>query len=312
MNQVKNQPAPPKASPLVKSLKKYNWMYFFVFLTLAWYIVFCYVPMGGVVMAFKRFTGVKSIWESKWVGFKWFRSFFESYYFKDVMLNTIRISVYTLLTFPIPVILALMLNEVGNGKIKSAMQTIMYAPHFISTVVLVCILNLFFSTRGGFVNSIISLLGGEPMEFITNSAAFPHMYVWSGVWQNMGWNCIIYVAALSGIDQSMHEAAILDGATRMQRIFHINLPSILPTIMITLILQVGQIMTVSTDKVLLMQNDLNLTTSEVVGTFVYTRGLVSGEYSYAAAVGLFLNVINLILLLSVNKISEKTTDNSLF
>jgi len=276
-----------------------------------YFLIFCYVPMGGIIMAFKRYTGALSIWESKWVGLKWFKSFFNSYYASTIIKNTLVLSFYSLATFPLPIIFALMINEVSNQRYKQVVQTIMYAPHFISTVVLVSMLNIFFA-NSGLVNQLLTSLGFEEVDFLTSSTSFPHLYTWSTVWQNLGWNCIIYVAALSSVDPALHEAAILDGATRLQRIWNINLPTILPTIVITLIMRVGNIMATNTDKVLLMLNDLNSDTAEVIGTFVYDRGLLSGDYSYATAVGLFTNVVNLILLLTVNKISEKVTETSLF
>ena len=199
-----------------------------------------------------------------------------------------------------------------NEKAKKLVQTITYAPHFISVVVLVSMINLFFTKQNGFVNNMIELFGGERFDFITSSDAFPHMYVWSDVWQSLGWNCIIYVAALAGVDPALHEAAEIDGASRIQRILHINIPSIMPTIAIMLIMKLGHIMSVGADKVLLMKNDLNVDTAEVITTFVYNRGLLNGDYSYSAAVGLFVNVINLIMLLAVNKASKKLTETSLF
>jgi len=267
--------------------------------------------MGGIIIAFKRYTGALSIWESKWVGLKWFKSFFSSYYATTIIKNTLVLSFYSLLTFPLPIIFALMINEVTNKRYKQVVQTIMYAPHFISTVVLVSMLNIFFA-NSGLVNQFLTSLGFGNVNFLTSSTSFPHLYTWSAVWQNLGWNCIIYVAALSSVDPALHEAAILDGASRLQRIWNINLPTILPTIVITLIMRVGNIMATNTDKVLLMLNDLNADSAEVIGTFVYDRGLLSGDYSYATAVGLFTNVVNLILLLTVNKISEKLTETSLF
>jgi putative aldouronate transport system permease protein len=173
-------------------------------------------------------------------------------------------------------------------------------------------INLFFSRQNGFINNVTEWMGGTPFDFLTSSEAFPHMYVWSDVWQSLGWNCIIYVAALAGVDPALHEAAEIDGASRMQRILHINIPSIMPTIAIMLIMKLGHIMSVGADKVLLMRNDLNVDTAEVITTYVYNRGLLSGEYSYSAAVGLFVNVINLVMLLSVNKASKKLTETSLF
>ena len=228
------------------------------------------------------------------------------------LLNTLVLSTYSLLTFPLPIIFALILNEMKNAKVKKLVQTITYAPHFISIVVLVSMMNLFFTTQNGFVNNIIGFLGGEPYDFLTSAKAFPHMYVWSDVWQNLGWNCIIYVAALSSVDPALHEAAEIDGASRIQRILHINIPSIMPTIAIMLIMKLGHIMSVGADKVLLMLNELNADTAEIITTYVYDRGLLSGDYSYSAAVGLFVNVINLIMLLIVNRASKKLTDTSLF
>lgn len=297
---------------LIKSIKKNYWLYLFVLPTVIWYLVFNYIPMAGVVIAFKRYNGVLSIWESPWVGLKWFKSFFNSYYSTTIIRNTLVLSFYHLLTFPFPILLALVLNELKNKKTKQVMQTIMYAPHFISTVVLVGMLNIFFSSDGGFVNNIIESLGGETVHFLTSRSVFPHLYTWSGVWQGLGWGCIIYVAALAGVDPSLHESAMIDGATRIQRIIHINIPCILPTIMIQLILNVGRIMSVGADKVLLMKNDLNNDTAQIINTYVYERGLLSGEYSYSAAVGLFVNVINLLMLVTVNKISDKLTKISLF
>lgn len=287
-------------------------MYLFILPAIVWYIIFHYVPMGGIIIAFKRYTGVLSIWESRWVGLKWFESFFNSYYCKTIIKNTLVLSLYSLLTFPLPIIFALILNEMKNAKVKKLVQTITYAPHFISLVVLVSMMNLFFSTQNGFVNNVIEFLGGTPFAFLTSSKAFSHMYVWSDVWQNLGWNCIIYVAALSSVDPALHEAAEIDGASRLQRILHINIPSILPTIAIMLIMKLGHIMSVGADKVLLMINDLNSETAEIITTFVYDRGLLSGDYSYSAAVGLFVNVINLVMLLIVNRASKKMTDTSLF
>lgn len=301
-----------KGQTLLKSVKKYYWLYLFVLPAIVWYAMFCYAPMGGVVIAFKRFTGALSIWESPWVGLKWFESFFKSYFVKTTIKNTLVLSFYTLLTFPIPIAFALVLNEMKHERIKSLVQTIMYAPHFISIVVLVSMINLFFATDGGFVNRIIEALGGTPIEFLQNSKTFSHMYVWSGVWQNLGWNCIIYVAALSAVDPALHEAAMLDGASRMQRILHINLPTIMPTIIIMLIMRVGHIMSVGADKVLLMKNDLNADAAQIISTYVYERGLIQGDFSYSTAVGLFVNVINLLMILLVNKISAKVSETSLF
>ena len=293
-------------------LRRNYWLYLFVLPALVWLLVFCYVPMGGIVIAFKRYTGARSIWESKWVRLKWFESFFGSYYAKQVIVNTLRLSFYSLATFPLPIILALMLNEVRSAKVKQTIQTVLYAPHFISTVVIVSMITLFFANGTGFATQLITSITGESPKLLTSAEAFPHIYTWSGVWQNLGWNCIIYVAALAGVDVAQHEAATIDGASRLQRMIHVNIPSILPTIVITLILRVGQIMSVGADKALLLKNGLNADTAQIISTFVYERGIVSGDFGYATAVGLFTNVVNVILLLTVNKISQKVSDTSLF
>lgn len=317
MKKRKNLSTPGQRLPLTrgarlwKNVKKSYVLYLFIIPTITWYILFRYLPMGGLYVAFTRYKGVGEIFSAKFVGLKWFKSFFNSAFAKTTIVNTLRLSLYSLATFPLPVIVALLLNEIRNEKIKKVSQTIMYAPHFISLVVLVSMVELFFNTNG-VVNIVIQKLGGNIVDFIGSDESYPHLYVWSGVWTSMGWNTVIYTAALAGVDPGLHEAATLDGATRLQRILHINIPTIIPTIMITLILRVGNIMSVSTEKGILMRNDLNLAVSETVGTFVYNRGLLRGDFGYAAAVGLFLNVVELILLLTVNKISRKVSETSLF
>lgn len=297
---------------LAQCIKRYYWLYIFILPMVTWLFIFDYVPMTGVVIAFKRYNGIMPIWESKWVGMKWFIKFFESPYFWRLIRNTLALSFYQLATFPLSIILALCFNELRSPKFKKFAQTIMYAPHFISGVVLVSMMNLFFSSQYGMVNHIIEALGGERYSFMISEDAFRHLYVWSGVWQNLGWGCIVYVAALSSVDPGLHEAAKLDGASRLQRVWHINIPTILPTIVIMLIMRMGHIIGVGADKVLLMRNNLNIAKAEVISTYVYQRGLISGEYGYATAVGLFTNVVNLIMLLVVNKISAKVSETSLF
>lgn len=297
---------------LKDSMKRYYWLYIFLLPTLLYYLIWHYIPMGGIVVAFQRYTGAKSILESEWVGLRWFESFFTSHFAATTITNTLALSLLSMATFPIPIVLALILNEIRNERYKRFAQTVMYAPHFISMVVLVSMLTIFFDPNFGFINKIIELFGGEARNFMGESGSFRSLYVWSGVWQSTGWNCIIYVSALSGVDPSMHEAATLDGASRLQRIIHVNLPTIAPTIIIMLIMRVGNVMSVGADKVLLMMNELNSSTSEIIGTYVYSRGLLGGDFSYATAVGLFTNVINLIMLLTVNKISSKVSETSLF
>jgi len=302
---------PSLRTRFIKSIKKYWILYLFLLPTLTWYILFDYLPMSGIYVAFTRYKGAGSIYAAKFVGLKWFKSFFNSAYASSTIINTLRISLYSLATFPLPIILSLLINEVRHEKFKKISQTIMYAPHFVSLVVLINMLNLFFD-RTGLINRIVTALGGSELSLMGSPSAFPHIFVWSGVWTGLGWNCIIYLAALSSVDPSLHEAATLDGCSRLQRILHINIPAIAPTIIITLILRVGNLMSVSTEKSLLLRNDMNSSTAETIGTFVYNRGLIAGDYSYAAAVGLFINVVNLILLLSVNQISKKVSETSMF
>ncbi|MPQ44418.1 ABC transporter permease [Clostridium tarantellae] len=289
-----------------KNILKCWQLYVFLIPTLIYFILFCYGPMYGVQLAFKEYNASLGIAGSQWVGFDNFMRFFDSYQFKQLLVNTLTISIYQLIvSFPIPIILALALNQVKNSKFKKIVQTVTYAPHFISIVVLVGMLNIFFSTRGGLINEIVQLFGGEPILFLGEEQYFRHMYVWSGVWQSMGWNAIIYLAALSGVSPELHEAAIVDGANKIKRIWHIDIPAILPTIVILLILNCGQLMSVGFEKAFLMQNSLNIGVSEIIPTYVYKMGLLNAQYSFSTAVGLFNSVINCTLLVIVNKISKK-------
>lgn len=289
-----------------------NWiLYLFVLPTILWYIIFRYFPMPGVYMAFTRYKGIGDIFSAKFVGLKWFESFFNSAYAKQTLGNTMRLSLYSLALFPLPIIFALIVNEIRHEKFKKVTQTIVYAPHFVSLVILVTMLGLFFDTKG-IVNNVITSMGMEKIRFLDSDAAYPHVFVWSGIWSSLGWSAIIYTAALSSVDPSLHEAAKLDGASRLQRIWNINLPAIAPTIIIQLILRVGSIMSVSTEKGILLKNSLNAGVAETVGTFVYQRGILGGDFGYSTAVGLFLNLVEVILLVTVNQISKKVSDSSLF
>jgi len=269
--------------------------------------------MYGVQIAFKNYNVAKGITASPWVGFYHFDRFFRSYHFWPLLQNTLGLSLYNLIaSFPAPIILALLINEVHNTKFKRIVQTITYAPHFLSTVVLVGMLTTFLSPKVGIVNNLIEALGGERIYFMAEPAWFKHMYVWSGVWQHMGWNAIIYLAALTTIGPELHEAAIIDGANKLQRIWHINIPGILPTAVILLILNLGQVMNVGFEKVFLMQNDLNMKASDVISTYVYRTGLLGAQYSFSTAVGLFNSVINFVLIIIVNTISRKITEVALW
>ncbi|MGI6538002.1 MAG: ABC transporter permease [Caldicoprobacterales bacterium] len=272
-----------------------------------------YGPLYGLQIAFKNFNGALGIWGSKWVGFRHFKNFYNSYLFWTLIKNTLALSVYSLLAgFPVPILLALMLNEVKNAKYKKFVQTVTYAPHFISMVVLVGIINISFSPSYGFISLGLQALGFEKQNYLVSPSAFRHIYVWSGIWQNAGWNSIIYLAALSSVDPTIHEAAVIDGASRIQRVWHINVKSIVPTMVILLILNTGSIMNVGFEKVFLMQNDLNSTTSDVISTYIYRRGLINADYSFSTAVGLLNNVVNFIILVTVNAISRKLGEISLF
>ena len=288
-------------------------MYFFLLPAIVYYIIFHYGPLYGLQIAFKDFNGALGIWGSKWVGLKHFNNFFSSYYFWLLIKNTLVLSIYSLIAgFPMPIILALMLNEVKSNKYKKFVQTVTYAPHFISTVVLVGTIVIIFSPTYGLVNQMLKLLGMEVQSFMTNPKLFRHIYVWSGVWQSTGWGSIIYIASLSSVDHEQYEAATIDGASRIQRIRYINIPVLIPIMTILLIMNAGSIMNVGFEKVLLMQNDLIMDVADVISTYVYRRGLIRAEFSFSSAIGLFNNVANFILLMIVNGITRKLGETSLF
>lgn len=294
-------------------LKRYWQLYIFLLPALIYFLIFHYGPMYGVQIAFKKYMPSLGITGSQWVGFTHFKKFFNSYYFKDLIKNTLGISIYELiLGFPMPIILALVFNELKNGFFKKFAQTVTYAPHFISTVVIVGMLVSFLSPSTGVINHIIAGLGGNRQAFLEDPKWFKTIYVLSGIWQNTGWNTIIYMSALAGVNPELHEAAAIDGASRLQRLIYINLPALIPTMIILLIMNFGSIMSMGYEKILLMQNPLNIASSNVISTFTYQQGLIDANYSYAAAVGLFNAAINAILLLTVNKITRKITNIGLW
>lgn len=294
-------------------IRKNYELYIFLIPTILYFIIFHYIPMSGIQLAFKKYHPLKGIWGSPFIGAKHFIDFFNSYQFGAVIKNTFTISFYQLgASFPIPIILALMINQLNSKRFKKIVQTVTYAPHFISVVVLVGMMYVFLSPSSGIVNSIIRLLGGEPIFFFGRPELFSHLYVWSGIWQNTGWGTIIYIAALTAISPDQHEAAIVDGATKLQRILYIDIPGIMPTAIIILILNTGRIMNIGFEKAFLMQNSLNSATGEIIATYVYKAGLINARYEYATAVGLFNSVINLILILSVNKIAKMLKQSSLW
>ena len=277
----------------IKSLKE-NWvLYLFLLPALVYFAVFSYAPLYGIQIAFKDFVPSKGIWGSKWAGFKYFKMFLEAPRFWYYVKNTLILSVYSLIAgFPVPILLAFIFNDIRRPGLKKIAQTLSYMPHFISIVVLVGMMSSFFSPQSGFVNTAIGFLGGKPIYFMGSKKWFRHMYVWSGVWQSAGWGSIIYLAALTGVNPELHESAMIDGANKVQRIWNIDLPAIMPTMSILLIMNFGRIMSIGFDKVYLMQNDLNVGVSEVISTYTYKVGLIQQNYSYSTAIGLFNNVIN--------------------
>ncbi|MBD3917162.1 sugar ABC transporter permease [Paenibacillus sp. PR3] len=288
-------------------------LYLFLLPTIVFFAIFAYWPMYGVIIAFKDFSVTKGIMGSPWAGFEHFERFFHSYNFKELISNTLGLSVLGLIvTFPLPIILALSLNQVTNLNFKKFVQTTVYAPFFISTVVLSGMILVFLSPTG-IINQLIVHLGGhDPILFMSKPEYFKATYILSDVWQGTGFSAIVYLAALAGVNPEIHEAAIVDGATKWQRILNVDLPSIMPTAIILLILAVGNIMGVGFEKAYLLQTPTNLPSSEIISTYVYKVGLKQSQYSFSAAVGLFNSVINLILLLSVNKAAKKLSSTSLF
>ena len=291
-----------------------RWQLYLMCLPAVLYIIlFVYKPMYGVLIAFQDFKIKSGILGSEWVGFDNFVRLFNSYWFPIILKNTVVISGLSIvLTFPLPIILALMVNEIQNRTVRKTFQMVSYAPHFISLVVVCSMVILFTSPTSGIINQAIVALGGKEYNFMADPKAFKWIYVISAIWQETGWASIIYIATLSAVDKSLHEAAEIDGANRFQRIIHINLPVILPTVVIMLIMRFGQVMTVGYEKVYLLQNATTLSHSEVISTYVYKVGLENGEYSFSTATGLFNSVVNCIFLLVVNKISDKLSGTSLF
>lgn len=291
---------------------KSNWtLYFLVLPAFVYLFLFNYMPMYGVQIAFRNFRPVHGIVGSQWVGLKHFLKFFNYPGFWMLINNTLSISLWSIATFPLAVILALMINEVQNSRFKRTVQMVTYMPHFISTVVVCALIRLMFARATGVVNTVITSLGGDRIDFIQTPSYFIPLFVGSGVWQNIGWNAIIFLSALSAVSPEHVEAARIDGANRMQIIWHVYIPTILPTVIIMLIMRCGSVLSVGYEKIFLMQNPLNLDISQVISTYVYDLGIVKGQYSYSSAIGLFNNVINVIMLLIVNTIAKKVSSISI-
>ena len=297
---------------------KKDWqLYLFLLIPVIYIIIYRYVPMGGVVIAFKDYKVRKGIFGSDWIGLDNFIRFFSSYQCKRVISNTIILSLYSIIAgFPIPIIFALMMNSLRNEKFKKISQTIVNMPHFISTTVMVGIILQVFNPRTGLYGVIAEMLNGEyPMDILGSPSVFRHLYVWTGIWQEFGWSSIIYIASLASVSPDLHEAAEIDGASRFQRIIHIDFPSILPTVITMLILRMGSVMSVGFEKVYLMQNGLNMETSDIISTMVYSVSLSAegiSDFSYGASIDLFNSVVNLIMITTVNFISRKVSETSLW
>ena len=308
----KKNAAPKHKQSFLAGVKESKALYLLMLPSVIIFLLFTYYPMYGVIIAFKNFTPADGIFGSEWVGLQNFIQYFNSYQFGLTIRNTIVISLYTILvTFPLPIALALMCNQIRAKKFKKFFQVSTYLPHFISTVVMCGMLILFLSPSTGIISKLVGLFGFQLPNLMGSAAAFPHIYGWSEAWQHVGWDSILYIATLSSVDPSLYEAATMDGAGKWKKMLHVDVPALMPTVTIMLILRMGSVMSVGFEKVYLLQNTLNSSTSEIISTYVYKMGLISNQYSLSSAIGLFNNVINLALLLLVNAISKKISDTSL-
>ncbi|GAK40420.1 polysaccharide ABC transporter permease protein [Paenibacillus sp. TCA20] len=301
-----------KRAPALQQIKR-NWgLYLLLLPAVILLLLFAYIPMYGIVIAFKDYSPALGIEGSPWAGLKYFEKFFNSYQFDTTIKNTLILSLYSLATFPIPIMLALMINQMRENRFKRFFQTVTYMPHFISTVVMVGLLLILLSPSTGLIGHIYRLFGAEAPNLMGSPGLFSSVYVWSDVWQHTGWDSIIFIAALSAVSPSLYEAATMDGASRWQKIWYIDLPMLMPTAVTLLILRVGSLLGVGFEKVYLMQNNLNISSSEVISTYVYKIGMLSSQYSFSSAINLANTIINFILLIMVNEISKKYSKNSLW
>lgn len=301
------------ARQLWKNIRRDKALLLIVLPVVIQYLIFVYYPMYGNIIAFKDYSPVLGINGSEWVGFEYFLQFFRSPYFWRVLRNTLLISCYSILWgFPIPIIFALMTNDLRNGIFKRVVQAVSYIPYFISTVIICGMLVNFLSPSNGIVNTIIELFGGKPINFLMEPGWFRTVFIASGIWQGFGWSSIIYLAALTGINPELYEAATMDGASKLQQVIHVSVPCILPTIIVTFIMQIGTLMSVGYEKLILLYNPVTLDVADVISSYVYRTGLVEGNYSFGSAVGLFNSVINLLLVFLANRISKKASEVSLW
>lgn len=308
-----DQKSEKKFSKFFRNLQRDISLWLFVIPGIIVTFIFSYIPMYGVQIAFRNYNFKDGFFGSAWVGLEHFIRFFNSPYFEIVIKNTLILSLYSILAgFPIPIILALMLNSFRHKRYRKVIQGVTYAPNFISVVVMCGMIILFLSPTSGIINQIIKMFGGDAVNFMAKKEYWRHIYVWSGIWQTMGWSSVIYFAALSGVSPELHEAAIVDGATKMQIIKYVDFPSILPTATILLILSCGSVLSVGFEKVFLLQNDLNKPVSEIISTYTYQVGLIDRNVSYSSAIGLFNSAVNAVLLIVVNKIGNKLSGTGLW
>ena len=294
-------------------LKKYYQLYLLLLPSAILLFCFAYLPMGGIIIAFQKYSPALGIWHSPWVGFDNFVQYFNSYQFKVTIKNTLVLSFYSILVgFPLPILLALMCNQMKDKMFKKVFQVITYLPHFISTMVMCGLILIFLSPSSGLFANIWKLFGAQFPNLMASASAFKHVYVWSDIWQHLGWDSIIYLAALAGIDPTYYEAATVDGASTLQKIRFIDIPMIMPTAVVLLVLRAGSILGIGFEKVFLLQNIQNIMSSEIISTYVYKMGMQSMQYSLSTAIGLFNTVVNVLVLFLVNFIARKTTDTSLF
>ena len=301
-----------KRSKKLANIRKCWQLYLLLSPALVAVFIFHYIPIYGAQIAFKDYRTSLGILGSEWVGFKHFIRFFTYVDFWEIMRNTFVLSLYSYLTFPLSIILALSIDEIRSEKFKKVVQMVTYAPHFVSVIIVVSMIKLFFSRGTGFINNIVEILGGERIAFLEDKSFFKHLYIWSGVWSELGWGTIIYLAALAGVSSEHIEAARIDGAGRLKVIWHVKIPCILPTVITMLILRTGSLLSVGFEKIFLMQNPFNLDVTRVISTYVYEMGVSGAQFSYSSAIGLFNNFVNVVLLLLVNWISKKVTETSLF
>ena len=302
-----------KRSGLIGNMRQRWQLFLFVLPAFLYILIFDYKPMYGIAIAFQDYKLMKGISGSAFVGLDNFRRLFSSYWFPIILKNTLSISLLSLLlSFPLPILMALMVNELRSPMLKKGFQTLSYAPHFVSVVVVCAMTTLFLSPSNGIINRLLAVFGCEPTAFMQEPGAFKWIYVISGLWQNTGWDAIIYFAALSGVDPQLLEAADIDGANRFQKIVHVNLPVLIPTVVVLFILSCGSVLGVGYEKVLLLQNTMNSTGSEVISTYVYKMGLQKSDFSFSTAAGLFNSVVNCLILVLVNAISRRVTENSLW